>query len=313
MLLKQDYYKKKLILKISSFYIIISTDNRRITMNYLKTTLSYFTNNTGNTGGKMFEKYMNQGFPETTLKLSNVEKKEMEKKTFDTLMSMAKDFEGTDVSNMELQGEEKRWLENLLNSFLETNDDDDDDSDSDDDDDETSQKFKKTMEQMRMFKNELWTSDRDGKTSFQEILNGWRELKKNVDEQSAQREAEYPEWMKNQKKVIDELRRGRVTSSYVLGCSKEEQIALLMSEKKYENDVSLFVCYEDAEKFYNDTIFRYQFKKNYVNGMPKKDQIEQLVIKNDMDEEDAEQEYENIIREYLEEKKRCDEMVRSNI
>ena len=279
-------------------------------MNFLNTTLSYLSFQ--KTNKKMFEKYMNQGFPETTLELSNVEKKEIGEKTFDTLMSMAKDFEGTDVSNMELQGEEKRWLENLLNSFLETNDDDDD-SDSDDDDDETSQKFKRTMEQMRIFKNELWTSDRDEKTSFQEILNGWRELKKNVDEQSAQREAEYPEWVKNQNKVIDELRRGRVTSSYVLGCSKEEQIALLMSEKKYENDVSLFDCYEDAEKFYLDTVFRYQLKKGYVEGVPKKTQIAHLVFCNNLSEQDAEQEYENIIREYLEEKKRCDEMVRSNI
>ncbi len=121
-----------------------------------------------------------------------------------------------------------------------------------------------------------------------------------------------PEKEKEQEKVIQELRAGRVTSSFVLGMTKKEQIETLVNETNLKGEL-VFRSYDEAEKFYNDTIFRYQLKKYYVDGVPKEALITQLMSYHKLCEQEAEQEYEKIIQEYFDGKKCYDEMERSNM
>ena len=111
-----------------------------------------------------------------------------------------------------------------------------------------------------------------------------------------------PEKEKEQEKVFQELRAGRVTSSFVLGITKKEQIEVLVNEKNLKGEL-VFKSYDEAEKFYNDTLFRYQLKKYYVDGVSKETLVTQIMTYHNLSEQEAEQEYEKIINEYFDEKK----------
>lgn len=238
-----------------------------------------------------FKEYMNTKFPKTIIGLSEKEKSKYGEISFDILMKIAKDFEGVNVSKLELQEDEKNWLTNLINIFLETNEDDIEDSDDEEED------YKNIIIKMRNLKSSIQMN------ILEEVLNFFRNIGKENDESNKI----YPKQEQENERILQELRTGRVTSSYVLGVSKEGQMNTLLKEKNFKGQL-VFQSYNDAEKFYTDTIFRYQIKKYYVDGVPKESLITQLMNHHNLSEQEAEQEYEKIINEYFDEKKRYTEM-----
>lgn len=281
---------------MSSFLYYNVQGRRTITMNFLKHTISYFTQNTG---GKMLEKYMNQEeFPETIEGLSKDEKYEYCEAAFNILKTMSKDFEGENVSEMELQEDEKRWLTNLVNIFLELNEETEDNSDDDSDDEDD---IKSTIRKMETLKSSIQM------TILEEVFESFRKI--GNDDETTEVD---PEKEKEQEKVFQELRAGRVTSSYVLGMTKKEQMEALIKEKNIKGEL-VFQSYNDAEKFYDDTIFRYHLKKCYVGNVPKETLVTQIMTYHNLGKQEAEQECEKIIKEYLDDKKRYDDIVRSNL
>ena len=263
-------------------------------MNFLKHTISYFTKNTG----KRFEKYMKQEFPETIEGLSEEEKYEYCEAAFNILKTMSKDFEGENVSEMELEEDEKRWLTNLVNIFLELNEEtgggSDDDSDDEDD-------IKSTIRKMETLKSSIQMK------TLEEVFDSFRKI--GNDDETTEVD---PEKEKEQEKVFQELRAGRVTSSYVLGIPKEKEMNTLLNEKNLKGEL-VFQSPDEAEKFYNDTLFRYHLKKCYVGNVPKKTLVTQIMTYHNLGKQEAEQECEKIIQEYLDDKKRYDETMRSNL
>lgn len=246
----------------------------------------------------MFGKYMNQEFPETIEGLSKEEKYEYFEAAFNILKTMSKDFEGENVSEMELQEDEKRWLTKLVNIFLELNEETGDNSDDDSDDEDD---IKSTIRKMETLKNSIQM------TILEEVFESFRKI--GNDDETTEVD---PEKEKEQEKVFQELRAGRVTSSYVLGMTKKEQMEALIKEKNIKGEL-VFQSPDEAEKFYNDTIFRYHLKKCYVGNVPIEELITQIMTYHNLGKQEAEQECEKIIKEYLDDKKRYDDIVRSNL